>query len=116
MDPNFIEARFNSGLVYEQKEMFGEAIAEFRKAIRISGGALIWWPCLVVERRITGDSPFNIDFRIQRGPGRIETDDVAFEPNRCAPNFSFVFREAIHLWNHPKILIPHNEANRAEFS
>jgi tetratricopeptide (TPR) repeat protein len=46
MDPNFIEARFNLGLVYEQKEMFGEAISEFQRAIRISGGASLWWGAL----------------------------------------------------------------------
>jgi len=46
MDPNFVEARFNLGLVYEQKHMFGEAIAEFLQAIRISGGASLWWAAL----------------------------------------------------------------------
>ena len=46
MDPNFIEARFNLGLLYEQKEMFSEAISEFRRAIRISGGAALWWAAL----------------------------------------------------------------------
>ena len=46
MDPSFVEARFNLGLVYEQKEMFGEAISEFRRAIRISGGASLWWAAL----------------------------------------------------------------------
>ncbi|MBV9074583.1 MAG: tetratricopeptide repeat protein, partial [Acidobacteria bacterium] len=43
IDPGFVEAHFNLGMVYEQKEMFDEAISEFRKAMRISGRAAFWW-------------------------------------------------------------------------
>jgi TolB-like protein/Tfp pilus assembly protein PilF len=42
IDPNFVEAHFNLGLIYEQKLMFEEAISEFRKVVRISGGASFW--------------------------------------------------------------------------
>ncbi|MFN2566009.1 MAG: protein kinase [Gemmatimonadaceae bacterium] len=36
-DPNFSRAHYNLGLVYEQKSMFGEAIAEFQRAVALSG-------------------------------------------------------------------------------
>jgi TolB-like protein/Tfp pilus assembly protein PilF len=55
LDPNFIEARFNLGLVYEQKEMFREAISEFRRAIRISGGASLWWAALGHALALAGE-------------------------------------------------------------
>jgi TolB-like protein/Flp pilus assembly protein TadD len=42
IEPNFVEAHFNLGLIYEQKSMFEEAISEFRKVVRISGGASFW--------------------------------------------------------------------------
>jgi tetratricopeptide (TPR) repeat protein len=38
MDPGFVEAHLYLGWVYEQKEMFPEAIAELQQALKTSGG------------------------------------------------------------------------------
>jgi TolB-like protein len=43
IDPEFIEARFNLGMIYEQKLMFQEAISEFRKVIRMGGENAAFW-------------------------------------------------------------------------
>jgi TolB-like protein/Flp pilus assembly protein TadD len=43
IDPNFVEAHFNLGMIYEQKSMFPEAISQFRKVIRIAGGGASFW-------------------------------------------------------------------------
>jgi TolB-like protein/Tfp pilus assembly protein PilF len=43
IDPNFVEAHFNLGMIYEQKSMFREAISQFRKVIRIAGGRASFW-------------------------------------------------------------------------
>jgi tetratricopeptide (TPR) repeat protein len=43
IDPNFVEAHFNLGMIYEQKFMFREAISQFRKVIRIAGGRASFW-------------------------------------------------------------------------
>ena len=42
IEPDFVEAHFNLGMIYEQKSMFAEAIAEFRRVIRIAGRAPFW--------------------------------------------------------------------------
>ena len=42
IEPDFVEAHFNLGMIYEQKSMFAEAIAEFRTVIRIAGRAPFW--------------------------------------------------------------------------
>ena len=39
MDPNFAVAHWHLGLAYEQKQAFGAAIDEFRKAILLSQGS-----------------------------------------------------------------------------
>ena len=39
MDPNYAVAHWHVGLSYEQKGMFEEAIAEFKKAFTLSGGS-----------------------------------------------------------------------------
>ncbi len=39
MEPNFHEAHWFLGWAYEQKAMYGEAIAEFQKAVACSGGS-----------------------------------------------------------------------------
>ncbi len=43
IDPSFVEAHFNLGMIYEQKSMFREAISQFRKVIRIAGGPASFW-------------------------------------------------------------------------
>jgi tetratricopeptide (TPR) repeat protein len=43
IDPNFIEAHFNLGMVYEQKLMFREAISHFRKVTRLCGPRASFW-------------------------------------------------------------------------
>lgn len=43
IDPNFVEARFNLGMVYEQKLMFREAISEFSKVKRLAGARASFW-------------------------------------------------------------------------
>jgi len=43
IDPNFVEAHFNLGMIYEQKAMFSEAISQFRKVIRIAGQGASFW-------------------------------------------------------------------------
>ena len=42
MESNFALGHFFLGLAYEQKAMFPEAIAEFRKAVSISGGSPVY--------------------------------------------------------------------------
>ena len=42
MDPDFVEAHFNLGMIYEQKSLFKEAISEFSRVIRIAGDAPFW--------------------------------------------------------------------------
>ena len=42
MDPNFAAAHWTLGLCYEEKKMYPDAIAEFQKAIALSGGNLSW--------------------------------------------------------------------------
>lgn len=42
IEPEFVEAHFNLGMIYEQKSMFREAITEFQKVIRIAGRAPFW--------------------------------------------------------------------------
>jgi DNA-binding SARP family transcriptional activator len=39
LDQNFVYTHWKLGLAYEQKAMHGEAIAEFRKAVALSGGS-----------------------------------------------------------------------------
>ena len=39
LDPNFFAARRYAGLAYAQKGMYDEAIAEFQKAVNLSGGS-----------------------------------------------------------------------------
>lgn len=39
MDPNFAVAHWHLGLAYEQKQLFDNAIEEFRKAITLSHGS-----------------------------------------------------------------------------
>jgi TolB-like protein/Flp pilus assembly protein TadD len=43
IDPNFIEAHFNLGMIYEQKAMFREASSQFRKVAGIAGGRSSFW-------------------------------------------------------------------------
>ncbi|MCU1248404.1 MAG: Adenylate cyclase [Edaphobacter sp.] len=43
IEPNFVEAHFNLGMIFEQKAMFQQAISEFRKAIRIAGEHADYW-------------------------------------------------------------------------
>ena len=46
MDPNFEQGRWGLGLAYEQKGMFEEAAAEFRKAADLSGGSPVYLAAL----------------------------------------------------------------------
>ena len=43
IDPDFIEAHFNLGMIYEQKAMFPQAILEFREVIRNADGDSAFW-------------------------------------------------------------------------
>ena len=43
ISPNFVEAHFNLGMVYEQKSMFPEAISQFGKVSRIAGTRASFW-------------------------------------------------------------------------
>lgn len=43
ISPNFVEAHFNLGMVYEQKSMFREAISQFSKVSRIAGTRACFW-------------------------------------------------------------------------
>jgi len=43
ISPNFVEAHFNLGMVYEQKSMFPEAISQFGKVRRIAGTRASFW-------------------------------------------------------------------------
>lgn len=43
LDPNFVEAHFNLGMVYEQKLMFSEGISEFKKVNRLAGARASFW-------------------------------------------------------------------------
>ena len=43
ISPNFVEAHFNLGTVYEQKSMFPEAISQFGKVSRIAGTRASFW-------------------------------------------------------------------------
>ena len=43
ISPNFVEAHFNLGMVYEQKQMFREAISQFSKVARIAGAHASFW-------------------------------------------------------------------------
>ena len=43
IDPHFVEAHFNLGMIYEQKSMFREAISQFRKVIRMVGKTSSYW-------------------------------------------------------------------------
>ena len=43
IDPSFVEAHFNLAMIYEQKSMFREAIAQFQKVIRIAGSPASFW-------------------------------------------------------------------------
>jgi TolB-like protein/Flp pilus assembly protein TadD len=42
IEPDFVEAHFNLGMLYEQKGLFREAIAEFSRVIRVGGSAPFW--------------------------------------------------------------------------
>ena len=43
ISPNFVEAHFNLGMVYEQKSMFPAAISQFGKVSRIAGTRASFW-------------------------------------------------------------------------
>lgn len=43
INPNFVEARFNLGMVFEQKELFREAVSEFSKVSRLAGPRASFW-------------------------------------------------------------------------
>jgi TolB-like protein/Tfp pilus assembly protein PilF len=43
IDPHFVEAHFNLGMIYEQKSMLREAISQFRKVIRFVGKTSSYW-------------------------------------------------------------------------
>jgi tetratricopeptide (TPR) repeat protein len=43
LEPNFVEAHFKLGMIFEQKVMLQEAISEFRKVIRIAGEHADYW-------------------------------------------------------------------------
>lgn len=43
LEPSFVEAHFNLGLIFEQKSMLHEALSEFRKVIRIAGKHADYW-------------------------------------------------------------------------
>jgi tetratricopeptide (TPR) repeat protein len=43
INPNFVEAHFNLGMVFEQKLMFREAISQFSRVSRIAGTRASFW-------------------------------------------------------------------------
>lgn len=55
LDPNFYVARRYLGLLYEQKQMYPQAIAEFQQAVALGGGSLLMKAHLGHAYAIAGD-------------------------------------------------------------
>ena len=55
LDPNFYVARRYLGLLYEQKKLYPQAIAEFQQAVALSGGSLLMKAHLGHAYAVAGD-------------------------------------------------------------
>jgi eukaryotic-like serine/threonine-protein kinase len=54
MDPNFVLTHFFLGLAYEQEGLYAKAIAEFQKAVSLSGGSPVYIAALAHGYSVSG--------------------------------------------------------------